>query len=75
MAESDADRGRRRLVELAPETEQEIVARLIQLRDLSTDLAEAYDDPAIRKGAEEMRASLERVLELLGRNATRERSS
>jgi hypothetical protein len=30
-------------------------------------LAEAYDDPVMKKGAEEMRESLDRVLELLGR--------
>jgi hypothetical protein len=30
-------------------------------------LAEAYDDPVMKKGAEEMRGSLDRVLELLGR--------
>jgi hypothetical protein len=30
-------------------------------------LAEAYDDPVMKNGAEEMRESLDRVLELLGR--------
>jgi hypothetical protein len=30
-------------------------------------LVQAYDDPVMKDGAEEMRASLERVLQLLGR--------
>jgi hypothetical protein len=63
------------LVELDPEAEQEIVTRLMRLHDLSAELAEAYDDPVMKKGAEEMRDSLERVLELLGRGTTRERRS
>jgi hypothetical protein len=36
------------------------------LREVAAELAEAYDDPVMRKGAEEIRESLERVLELLG---------
>ena len=48
------------------EVQKEIVARLVRLRDLSVELANAYDDPVARRGAEEMRASLERVLQLLG---------
>ena len=55
------------MVTLDPEAESEIVARLVQLRDLSAELSEAYDDPVMRKGAEEMHESLERILELLGR--------
>jgi hypothetical protein len=55
------------LVALDPEAEREIVARLVQLRDLSAELSEAYDDPVMRKGAEEMRESIERILQLLGR--------
>jgi hypothetical protein len=54
------------VVQLDADVRKEIVARLLQLRDLSTELAEAYDDPVARQGAEEMRASLERVLQLLG---------
>ena len=45
---------------------EEIVRRLVGLRDLSEDLVKAYDDPVMREGAEEMRESLERVLQLLG---------
>jgi hypothetical protein len=37
------------------------------LRDATADLAAAYDDSVMKEGAEEMRDSLERVLELLGR--------
>jgi hypothetical protein len=54
------------LVKLDAEVQKEIVARLVRLRDLSVELANAYDDPVARRGAEEMRASLERVLQLLG---------
>jgi hypothetical protein len=39
----------------------------VSLRDVSAELAEAYDDPVMKAGAEEMRDSLERVLQLLGR--------
>ena len=44
----------------------EIVRRLVSLRDVSAELARAFDDEASRQGAEEMQASLERVLQLLG---------
>ena len=44
----------------------EIVRRLVSLRDVSEELAKAFDDEASRRGAEEMNASLERVVELLG---------
>jgi hypothetical protein len=43
------------------------VSLLVKLRDLTAELAEAYDDPVMKQGAEEMRDSLERVLQLLGR--------
>jgi hypothetical protein len=33
---------------------------------LSAELAEAYDDPVMRKGADEMHDSIERMLQLLG---------
>jgi hypothetical protein len=42
------------------------VSRLVKLRDLSRKLTDAYDDPVMKRGAEEMRESLERVLQLLG---------
>jgi hypothetical protein len=54
------------LVKLDAEVQKEIVARLVRLRDRSVELADAYDDPVARRGAEEMSASLERVLQLLG---------
>jgi hypothetical protein len=47
--------------------QKEIVDRLVRLRDLSAQLANAFDDPVARQGAEDMRASLERVLQLLER--------
>ena len=53
------------IVELDPDVYDEIVRRLVRLRDLSGNLAQAYDDPVMSNGAEEMRASLERVLQLL----------
>ncbi len=49
-----------------PDDYDEIVRRLVSLRDVSAELAKAFDDEGSRKGAEEMRDSLERVLELLG---------
>ena len=51
---------------ITPEAYEEIVRRLVGLRDLSEGLAKAYDDPQMKQGAEEMRESLERVLQLLG---------
>lgn len=51
---------------LEAEAYDEIVRRLVDLRDLSAELVKAYDDPVLKQGAEEMRASLERVLQLLG---------
>jgi hypothetical protein len=54
------------VVKLDADVQKEIVDRLTQLRDLSAELAGAYDDPVARRGAEEMRESLERVLKLLG---------
>ena len=48
------------------EAYDEIVRRLLSLRDVTAELAGAYDDPVMRKGAEDMRESIERVLQLLG---------
>jgi hypothetical protein len=45
---------------------EEIVRRLTSLRDAMADLADAYEDPVAKGGAEEMRESLDRVLQLLG---------
>ena len=50
---------------LEPDEYNEIVRRLVSLRDLSDELATAFDDEASRAGAEEMKASLQRVLQLL----------
>jgi hypothetical protein len=54
------------IVELDSDVQKEIVSRLVKLRDLSRELAEAYDDAVMKQGAEEMRESLDRVLKLLG---------
>jgi hypothetical protein len=54
------------IVELEPDAYKEIVRRLASLRDLAAELAAAYEDRVMWKGAEEMRESLDRVLELLG---------
>jgi len=51
--------------ELAPAAYAEVLSRLASLRNLVAELAEAYDDPVAKHGAEEMRISLERVLQLL----------
>jgi hypothetical protein len=53
-------------VNLDPEAHEEIVQRLVRLRELAVELAEAYDDPVAKKGAGDMRESLDRVLQLLG---------
>ena len=51
---------------VGPAAYEEVIRRLIRLRDLAAELANAYEDPVAKKGAEEMRASLDRVLQLLG---------
>ena len=51
---------------IEPDAYEEIVRRLDDLLELSAELVDAYDDPVMKQGAEEMRASLERVLLLLG---------
>jgi hypothetical protein len=54
-------------VSLEPDAYEEIVRRLTSLRDSLAELAAAYDDPVAKSGAEEMRESLDRVLQLLER--------
>jgi hypothetical protein len=53
-------------VKLDQEDYDEIVRRLVSLRDVTDELGDAYDDLVSKQGAEEMRASLECVLQLLG---------
>jgi hypothetical protein len=53
-------------VKLDHEVYDEVVRRLLRLRQLAAELSDAYDDPVAKQGADEMRASLERVLRLLG---------
>ncbi len=43
----------------------EMVGRLMSLQKLAASLTEAYDEPVSKKGAEEMLASVERLLRLL----------
>jgi hypothetical protein len=45
---------------------EEVIRRLLSIRELASELAVAYDDPVAKRGAEEMQASLDRVLQLLG---------
>jgi len=52
---------------MTDEDRQEVLGRIVRLRELAAELADAYDDPVAKQGAEEMRESLDRVLELLGR--------
>jgi cellulose biosynthesis protein BcsQ len=52
-------------VKLEPDAYAEIIRRLVSLRDSTAELADAYEDPVTKKGAEEMRDSLDRVLQLL----------
>jgi hypothetical protein len=53
-------------VNLEPDAYEEIVRRLVSLREAIAELSAAYDDPVAKGGAEEMRESLDRVLQLLG---------
>jgi hypothetical protein len=53
-------------VKLDQEVYDEIVRRLVSLRQLTADLSDAYEDQIAKEGADEMHASLERVLRLLG---------
>ena len=53
-------------MKLEPDAYEEIVRRLVALRDTVGDLSDAYDDPVAKRGADEMGESLERVLQLLG---------
>ena len=50
---------------LGQDAYEEIVRRLVALRDAVGELSDAYDDPVARRGAEEMRDSVDRVLQLL----------
>jgi hypothetical protein len=52
---------------MTDEERVEVLGRVLRLRELAAELAAAYDDPVPKSGAEEMRESLDRVLELLGR--------
>ena len=51
---------------LEPDAHEEIVRRLVSLRESVAELSEAYDDPVAKEGAQEMSDSLDRVLQLLG---------
>jgi hypothetical protein len=53
------------MIELADDEHAELVSRLTALRRLARELSEAFDDPRSRAGAEEMLASIDRMLELL----------
>jgi hypothetical protein len=53
-------------VNLEPDAYEEIVRRLVSLREAIAELSAAYDDPVGKGGAEEMRESLDRVPQLLG---------
>ena len=50
---------------LEPDAYEEIVRRLISLRESMAELSAAYDDPVAKQGAQDMRESLDRVLQLL----------
>jgi hypothetical protein len=51
---------------MTAEERAEVLDRLVRLRELAAELAAAYDDPVAMRGAEEMRESLDRVLQLFG---------
>jgi hypothetical protein len=54
------------MIELGDDEHAELVSRLTALRSLAQELSEAYDEPQSQSGAEEMLASIARMLELLG---------
>jgi hypothetical protein len=53
------------MIELGADEHAELVSRLTALRRLAEELGEAFDDPSSRAGAQEMLASIDRMLELL----------
>jgi hypothetical protein len=53
------------MIELADDEHAELVSRLTALRGLARELSEAFDDPQSQAGAQEMLASVDRMLELL----------
>jgi hypothetical protein len=53
------------MIELAEDEHAELVSRLTALRGLAQELTEAFDDPSSQAGAQEMLASIDRMLELL----------
>ena len=53
-------------MKLEPDAYEEVIRRLVALRDAVGELSDAYEDPVPKHGADEMRESLERVLQLLG---------
>jgi hypothetical protein len=52
-------------MELSADDHAELESRLTALRGLALELSEAFDDPRSRSGAQEMLASIDRMLELL----------
>jgi hypothetical protein len=53
------------MIELAADEHAELVSRLTALRRLAQELTEAFDEPRSQAGAQEMLASIDRMLELL----------
>jgi hypothetical protein len=53
------------MIELADDEHAELVSRLTALRGLAQELTEAFDDPSSQAGAQEMLASIDRMLEVL----------
>jgi hypothetical protein len=53
------------VIELSADAHAELVSRLTALRSLAQELREAFDEPQSQAGAQEMLASIDRMLELL----------
>ena len=51
---------------LSASDREELLRRLVALRELAAGLVDAFDDREMSKGAREMLASIERMLELVG---------
>ena len=55
------------MIQLLPADHAELLGRLTALRQVAEELADVFDEPRAAKGAREMLASIDRMLELLAR--------
>ena len=55
------------MIQLLPADHAELLGGLTALRQVAEELADVFDEPRAAKGAREMLASIDRMLELLAR--------